>query len=106
MGSFKQSTSQDEVRGRLRTGDPPGKRRSRERQTPNDLSGTSPVPAAGLDNGFCGTKKRRPVDPVVAMSLARGVSAAVEAWAASQPDQPTRFEAICRLVAIGPRAKR
>lgn len=61
MGSFKQSTSQDEVRGRLRTGDPPGKRRSRERQTPNDLSGTSPVPAAGLDNGFCGTKKRRPV---------------------------------------------
>lgn len=72
MGSFKQSTSQDEVRGRLRTGDPPGKRRSRERQTPNDLSGTSPVPAAGLDNGFCGTKKRRPVDPVVAMSLARG----------------------------------
>ena len=51
-------------------------------------------------------KKKGGVYPVSVVRLAPSTSAAVDAWAASQPDDPTRSEAIRRLVEIGLRAKK
>jgi hypothetical protein len=40
-------------------------------------------------------------DPVTAIRLASGLKDKLDAWAAQQPDQPGRSEAIRRLVEIG-----
>lgn len=44
-------------------------------------------------------------DPVSAIRLSGELRAEIEAWAAKQPDKPTRSEAIRRLVEEALRAK-
>ena len=44
-------------------------------------------------------------DPVSAIRLSLKLRAAVDKWAAKQPDVPSRSEAIRRLVEIGLKAK-
>jgi hypothetical protein len=43
----------------------------------------------------------RDPDPVTAIRLATDLRAAVDKWATKQPDQPSRSEAIRRLVELG-----
>ena len=50
-------------------------------------------------------KKKGGVHPVSAVRLPPEISAAVDAWAAQQDDEPGRSEAIRRLVEIGLKAK-
>jgi hypothetical protein len=50
-------------------------------------------------------RKKGGVHPVSAVRLAPETSAAVDAWAASQPDEPGRSEAIRRLVELGLKVK-
>ncbi|TYL96167.1 hypothetical protein FXB40_12710 [Bradyrhizobium rifense] len=50
-------------------------------------------------------KKAGGVYPVSAVRLSPEVGAAVDKWAGSQADTPTRSEAIRRLVEIGLKAK-
>jgi hypothetical protein len=50
-------------------------------------------------------KKKGGVYPVTAVRLAPELGAAVDKWAGSQPDGPTRSEAIRRLVELGLKAK-
>jgi hypothetical protein len=50
-------------------------------------------------------KKKGGVHPVSAVRLPPEISAAVDAWAASQDDEPSRSEAIRRLVEIGLKAR-
>jgi hypothetical protein len=50
-------------------------------------------------------KKAGGVDPVTAVRLPTKTSAAVEAWAAKQDDEPGRSEAIRRLVELGLKVK-
>jgi hypothetical protein len=45
-------------------------------------------------------------DPVTAIRLSKEMRAAVDNWAAEQPDGPGRSEAIRRLVEIGLKAKK
>jgi len=45
-------------------------------------------------------------DPVTAIRLSTDMRAAVDTWAAKQDDEPTRSEAIRRLVEIGLKAKK
>jgi hypothetical protein len=40
-------------------------------------------------------------DPVTAIRLSKEMRATVDAWAANQDDQPSRSEAIRRLVELG-----
>jgi hypothetical protein len=51
-------------------------------------------------------KKKGGVDPVTAVRLPKMISDAVDAWAASQEDEPGRSEAIRRLVELGLKAKK
>ena len=51
-------------------------------------------------------KKKGGVYPVTAVRLSPAIGAELDKWAASEPDTPTRSEAIRRLVAIGLRAKK
>jgi hypothetical protein len=51
-------------------------------------------------------KKAGGVYPVSAVRLPPDVGRAVDQWAESQDDQPTRSEAIRRLVEIGLKAKK
>jgi len=51
-------------------------------------------------------KKRGGVYPVSAVRLPPEISAGVDAWAARQPDEPGRSEAIRRLVELGLKAKK
>jgi hypothetical protein len=44
-------------------------------------------------------------DPVTAIRLSKELRANVDAWAATQDDEPGRSEAIRRLVEIGLKAK-
>ena len=44
-------------------------------------------------------------DPVTAIRLSKEMRAAVDAWAAIQDDEPSRSEAIRRLVELGLKAK-
>jgi hypothetical protein len=44
-------------------------------------------------------------DPVTAIRLSSDLRAVVDAWAASQSDQPSRSEAIRRLVELGLKSK-
>jgi hypothetical protein len=50
-------------------------------------------------------KKKGGVHPVSAVRLPPETSAAVDAWAAKQDDNPGRSESIRRLVEIGLKAK-
>jgi hypothetical protein len=50
-------------------------------------------------------KKKGGVHPVSAVRLSPEISAAVDAWAARQNDEPGRSEAIRRLVELGLKAK-
>ena len=50
-------------------------------------------------------KKKGGVHPVSAVRLSPEISAAVDAWAAKQDDEPGRSEAIRRLVDLGLRAR-
>jgi hypothetical protein len=51
-------------------------------------------------------KKKGGVHPVSAVRLPPEISAAVDAWAAKQDDEPGRSEAIRRLVEIGLKVKK
>jgi hypothetical protein len=51
-------------------------------------------------------KKKGGVHPVSAVRLSPELSASVDAWAASQEDEPGRSEAIRRLVDLGLRVKK
>jgi hypothetical protein len=51
-------------------------------------------------------KKKGGVHPVSAVRLPPEISAAVDAWAAQQDDEPGRSEAIRRLVEIGLKVKK
>jgi hypothetical protein len=51
-------------------------------------------------------KKKGGVYPVTAVRLPPELGAAVDKWAGSQDDAPTRSEAVRRLVEIGLRAKK
>jgi hypothetical protein len=44
-------------------------------------------------------------DPVTAIRLSKEMRAAVDAWAAAQDDEPSRSEAIRRLVELGLKTK-
>jgi hypothetical protein len=44
-------------------------------------------------------------DPVTAIRLSKELRGTVDKWAASQDDQPSRSEAIRRLVELGLKAK-
>jgi hypothetical protein len=44
--------------------------------------------------------------PVTAIRLSTDMRSAVDAWAAKQDDEPTRSEAIRRLVELGLKAKK
>jgi hypothetical protein len=50
-------------------------------------------------------KKKGGVHPVSAVRLPPEISAAVDAWAASQDDEPSRSAAMRRLVELGLKAK-
>jgi hypothetical protein len=50
-------------------------------------------------------KKKGGVHPVSAVRLPPEISAAVDAWAAQQDDEPGRSEAIRRLVDLGLKAR-
>jgi hypothetical protein len=50
-------------------------------------------------------KKKGGVHPVSAVRLAPEISASVDAWAAAQEDEPSRSEAIRRLVELGLKSK-
>jgi hypothetical protein len=51
-------------------------------------------------------KKKGGVYPVTAVRLSPAVGIAVDEWAASQPDAPTRSEAVRRLVELGLKMKK
>ena len=51
-------------------------------------------------------KKKGGVYPVTAVRLSPAIDAAVDKWAGSQADTPTRSESIRRLVELGLKAKR
>jgi hypothetical protein len=54
-------------------------------------------------------KRGRPAtgrDPAVTIRIPQGKIAAVDTWALTQEDQPSRSEAIRRLVEIGLKVKR
>jgi hypothetical protein len=51
-------------------------------------------------------KKKGGVYPVTAVRLSPVLGAGVDKWAGSQPDMPTRSEAIRRLVELGLRVRK
>jgi len=51
-------------------------------------------------------KKKGGVYPVTAVRLSPAFGGEVDKWAGSQPDAPTRSEAIRRLVELGLKAKK
>jgi len=43
-------------------------------------------------------------DPLLSFRLSADMIAAIDAWAASQPDRPTRSEALRRFIEVGMKA--